>query len=84
MNISFYDTFIIQNFKIIHFTLYFYKGIVLKIGVQNSLESTFTICRKKVSLEMTDFSTRSRFSPKYINIKNIFISAIAGRILSYY
>ena len=43
MKISFYDTFIVQNFKIAHFCPNNYKGIVLKIGVQNSLESAFTI-----------------------------------------
>ena len=43
MKISFYDTFIVQNFKIIHFTLYFYKGIVQKIGFQNKLILAFMI-----------------------------------------
>ena len=33
--ISFYGTFIIQNCKMAHFTPNNYKGIVLKIGVQN-------------------------------------------------
>ena len=32
-----------SNFKIAHFTLYFYKGIVLKIRGQNGLFSAFTI-----------------------------------------
>ena len=35
MKISFYDTFIVQNFKIAHFSHNNYKGIILKIGVQN-------------------------------------------------
>ena len=43
MKISFYDTFIVQNFKNSHFSPNNYKGIVLKIGVQNGLESAFTI-----------------------------------------
>ena len=43
MKISFYDTFIIQNFKNSHFCPNNYKGIVLIIGVQNSLESAFMI-----------------------------------------
>ena len=43
MKISFYDTFIIQNFKNSHFTPNNYKGIVLKIGVQNQRKSAFTI-----------------------------------------
>ena len=34
---QFYDTFIIQNFKIAHFTPNNYTGIVLKIEVQNGL-----------------------------------------------
>ena len=37
----FYHTFIVQNFKITHFSSNNYQGIVLKIGVQNSLESAF-------------------------------------------
>ena len=37
MKISFYDTFIVQNFKNSHFIPNNYKGIVLKIGVQNGL-----------------------------------------------
>ena len=32
-----------SNFKIAHFTLYFYKGIVLKIRGQDGLFSAFTI-----------------------------------------
>ena len=43
MKISFYDTFIIQNFKNSHFTPNNYKGIVLKVGVQNQRKSAFTI-----------------------------------------
>ena len=43
MKISFYDTFIVQNFKNSHFTPNNYEGIVLKNRVQNSLESAFTI-----------------------------------------
>ena len=43
MKISFYDTFIIQNFKNSHFTPNNYEGIVLKIGVQNQRKSAFTI-----------------------------------------
>ena len=39
MKIIFYDTFIVQNS---HFIPNNYKGIVLKIGVQNGLESAFT------------------------------------------
>ena len=34
---QFYDTFIVQNFKNSHFCPNNYKGIVLKIGVQNGL-----------------------------------------------
>ena len=43
MKISFYDTFIVQNFKNSHFTPNNNKGIVLKNRVQNGLESAFTI-----------------------------------------
>ena len=43
MKSSFYDTFVVKDFKNSHFTPNNYKGIVLKIGVQNSLESAFTI-----------------------------------------
>ena len=51
MKISFYDTFIVQNFKIAHFTLYFYKGIVLKIGIQNPRKSAFTILLSSKTLK---------------------------------
>ena len=34
---QFYNTFIIQNFKIAYFSPNNYKGIILKIGVQNGL-----------------------------------------------
>ena len=37
-----------------------------------------------LSSEITDFSTSPKFSLKYIKIKNIFISPIGERILSYY
>ena len=43
MKISFYDTFIVQSFKNSQFTPNNYKRIILKIGVQNGLESAFTI-----------------------------------------
>ena len=40
---QFYDTFIVKNFKNSHFTPNNYKGMVLKIGVQNQRKSAFTI-----------------------------------------
>ena len=40
---QFYDTFIVQTFKNSHFTSNNYKGIVLKIGVQNQQKSAFMI-----------------------------------------
>ena len=43
MKIGFYDTFILQNFKIDHFCPNNYKGIILKNRVQNSLKSAFMI-----------------------------------------
>ena len=51
MKISFYDTFIVQIIKITHFTQNNYKGIVLKIGVQNSLESAFMILLSSKTLK---------------------------------
>ena len=44
MKISFYDTFIVQNFKIAHFT-------PNKIRVQNGLESAFTILLSSKTLK---------------------------------
>ena len=43
MKISFYDTFIVQNFKNSHFTPNNYKGIVLKNRVQNQRKPAFMI-----------------------------------------
>ena len=34
---QFYDTFIVKNFKITHFSSNNYKGIVIKMGVLNGL-----------------------------------------------
>ena len=51
MKISFYDTFIVQNFKVAHFCPNNYKGIVLKNKVQNSLESAFTILLSSKTLK---------------------------------
>ena len=51
MKIVFYNTFIVQNFKNSHFTLYFYKGIVLKIGGQNQRKSAFTILLSSKTLK---------------------------------
>ena len=41
--------------KIHYFHPYFYKGIVLKIGVQNSLESAFTILLSSKTLKTLIF-----------------------------
>ena len=41
--------------KIGYFHPYFYKGIVLKIGVQNSLESAFTILLSSKTLKNSHF-----------------------------
>ena len=43
MKISFYDNFIVQNFKNSHFSPNNYKGIVLKIRGKITLFSAFTI-----------------------------------------
>ena len=51
MKISFYDTFIIQNFKNSYFTPNNYKGIILKIGVQNQRKSAFTILLSSKTLK---------------------------------
>ena len=51
MKISFYDTFIVQNFKTTHFTPNNYKGIVLKIGIQNQRKSAFTILLSSKTLK---------------------------------
>ena len=56
MKISFYDTFIVQNFKITHFTTYFYKGIVLKIGAQNQRKSAFMIFLSSKTLKTFIFA----------------------------
>ena len=55
MKISLYDTFIVQNFKNSHFTPNNYEGIILKIGVQNSLESAFTILLSSKTLKTLIF-----------------------------
>ena len=55
MKISFCDTFIVQNFKNSHFPPNNYKGIVLKIGVQNSLESAFMILLSSKTLKTLIF-----------------------------
>ena len=41
MKISFYDTFIVQNFKNSHFSQNNYKGIVLKIRGPKSTKISF-------------------------------------------
>ena len=51
MKISFYDTFIVQNFKNSHFCPNNYKRIVLKNRVQNSLESGFAILLSSKTLK---------------------------------
>ena len=51
MKISFYDTFIVQNFKNSHFTPNNYKGIVLKIRVKNTPFSAFTILLSSKTLK---------------------------------
>ena len=51
MKISFYDTFIVQNFKNSHFPPNNYKGIVLKIGAQNQRKSAFTILLSSKTLK---------------------------------
>ena len=55
MKISFYDTFIVQNFKNSHFTPNNYKGIVLKIGVRNTPFSAFTILFLRKSMKKLNF-----------------------------
>ena len=56
MKISFYDTFIVQNFKNSHFCSNNYKGIVLKIEVQNTPFSAFTILLLRESSKTTIFT----------------------------
>ena len=56
MKIGFYDTFIIQNFKNSHFTPNNYKGIVIKIRVQNVLESAFMILLSSKTLKTLVFA----------------------------
>ena len=51
MKISFYDTFIVQNFKITHFPPNNYKGIVLKNRVQNYPFFSFTILLSSKTLK---------------------------------
>ena len=51
MKISFYDTFIVQNFKNSHFTPNNYKGIVLKIGGKIILFSAITILLLRKSMK---------------------------------
>ena len=55
MKISFYDTFIFQNFKNSHFTPNNYKGIILKIGVQNYPLFSFTILLSSKTLKTLIF-----------------------------
>ena len=56
MKIGFYDTFIVQNFKNSHFTPNNYKGIVIKIRVQNVLESAFMILLSSKTLKTLVFA----------------------------
>ena len=51
MKISFYDTFIIQNFKNSHFCPNNYEGIVLKNRVQTQRKSAFTILLSSKTLK---------------------------------
>ena len=51
MKIGFYNTFIVHNFKITHFTPNNHMGIVLKNRVQNGLESAFTILLSSKTLK---------------------------------
>ena len=55
MKISFYDTFIVQNFKNSHFSPNNYKGIVLKIRDKNTPFSAFTILFLRESSKTTIF-----------------------------
>ena len=55
MKISFYDTFIVQNFKKSHFTPNNYKGIILKIRDKNTPFSAFTILLLRKSSKTTIF-----------------------------
>ena len=66
MKISFYDTFIVQNFKNSHFTPnnYNYKGIVLKIGIRNTLFSAISILFLRESVKNLNFD--------HISIKELY------------
>ena len=69
MKISFYDTFIVPNFKNSHFTPNNYKGIVLKIRDKNTPFSAFMILllreRSKTTFIIQNFKN-SHFTPNTI------------------
>ena len=56
MKISFYDTFIVQNFKNSHFPPNNYKGIILKTRDKNTPFSAFTILLLSESSETMIFT----------------------------
>ena len=55
MKISFYDTFIVQNFKNSHFSRNNYKGIILKIRVKITLVSAILILILRKSMKNLSF-----------------------------
>ena len=55
MKISFYDTFIVQNFKNSHFCPNNYKGIIQNIRDKNTPFSAFTILLFGKSMEIAYF-----------------------------
>ena len=55
MKISFYNTFIIQNFKNSHFIPNNYKGIVLKMRVKITLFSAISILFLRKSMKNLNF-----------------------------
>ena len=55
MKISFYDTFIVQNFKDSHFTPNNYKGILLKMRVKITLFLAISILFLRKSIKNLNF-----------------------------
>ena len=55
MKISFYDTFIVQNFKNSHFSPNNYKGIVLKMRVKITPFSAISILFLRKSMKKLNF-----------------------------